>query len=412
MGRLSPHVSASILTCVGDDSLGDTIRVGLEAYGVHTETIQVCTGQTSPFTYILSAPVNRQMTRTCIHQPSSMTLSPTVHETILGRSLGDQDGDEETHKSKVPYTTIHFDGRYPSGAVPLARQCFQQFHIPYSVDVERPREGLLNLLHGASVVICNSKYCSTIGSSDTSGIKPNQSTSGNSSIKTKQKDFAERNRQDYDDMIKEKAVYDDTEIIVTRLRSVMKEQAPNAELAIQTMGERGCCLVRLNHPNDANEYPDGTIVLGTSSYNNSDETQTSDTKRSDEPIVQWMHGALFCSIFSNSSVVDTTGAGDAFQGGFLSALWIASTFVKTNSQQNGDSYAVEPLTDPIALSRALRIGTRVAAQKITQPGARKGLPCVSRDHFLQSELTALIEHLHERDVVGPPVCPGSQTRSN
>jgi sugar/nucleoside kinase (ribokinase family) len=63
-----------------------------------------------------------------------------------------------------------------------------------------------------------------------------------------------------------------------------------------------------------------------------------------------------------TSIVDTTGAGDAFLGGYLSALWW--------SRRHG----YEPTAHD-----CLRVGTWVAAKKIEGPGSRTTLP--TRDHL-------------------------------
>jgi sugar/nucleoside kinase (ribokinase family) len=92
--------------------------------------------------------------------------------------------------------------------------------------------------------------------------------------------------------------------------------------------------------------------------------------------------------------VDTTGAGDAFQGGFLTALWTAVEAAAVESsdssvpEQNNARSILSQLDDRV-LGHALRIGARVAAQKVQQPGARRGLPSSATDAVLQAEFAAL-----------------------
>ena len=93
------------------------------------------------------------------------------------------------------------------------------------------------------------------------------------------------------------------------------------------------------------------------------------------------NGSLTCQAFTGGKVVDTTGAGDSFIGGFLSAIW-------SHGAAN-DSTAVP--TDPVVLGRALRIASRVAARKIEKAGARSGLPKRSEDDILTAEFDALLK---------------------
>jgi len=308
IGRLSPFADVSIVTAVGDDANGNTIVDGLTAMNVNIDHVDHYDGS-SPFSYILSTDIDGENTRTCIHQPSTGDMSTDFVE-------------------KIPlekYTAAHFDVRYPTAAVALSRRCVEA-DVPYSVDVERPREGLDELLQEATVVICNSNYCDTILGND-----------------EKETDTAQR------------------------LRKVIRQQAPKAKLAVQTLGGKGSCLIRLL--DDSTEEQDRLILQ--------------DEKDSNAPVVTLKDGALFCTAFSGCKVVDTTGAGDAFQGGFITALWANA------ASKRGKSPEVP--TDSRFLAHALRIATRVAAKKVEKPGARSGLPDAMEDEFIQSEMEAMLD---------------------
>lgn len=94
-----------------------------------------------------------------------------------------------------------------------------------------------------------------------------------------------------------------------RFKKVLIKQAPCAKIGVMTLGSRGSCLVIIG---DDDDLKDDSLIL---------EPGHGSTSTPDSPAVFQRHGALWCDSFRNCDVVDTTGAGDAYQGGFLTAIW-------------------------------------------------------------------------------------------
>eukprot|EP00529_Nitzschia_sp_RCC80_P019053 CAMPEP_0113471168 /NCGR_PEP_ID=MMETSP0014_2-20120614/16838_1 /TAXON_ID=2857 /ORGANISM="Nitzschia sp." /LENGTH=502 /DNA_ID=CAMNT_0000363793 /DNA_START=183 /DNA_END=1691 /DNA_ORIENTATION=+ /assembly_acc=CAM_ASM_000159 len=345
--------SSNLLTAVGDDPNGNIIIDGLTTRNVNVLAERY--PGNSPFSYILANndPKDGSNTRTCIHQPSSGDMS-------VGYVLNDD------NVNIKDMTAVHFDVRYPTAAVQLAKKCIE-LNIPYSVDVERPRDGLEEILKGASVVICNSEYCQNVDEKNGEGGT------------------------------------------VQCLTRVMKKQAPHAKIAVQTLGSKGSCLVILDE--DMKSTVLSLIDANGNGKKDNDDDDDDDTvvllEDKDLPglpvvTLSSQDGSLTCSACSGGDVVDSTGAGDAFIGGFLSALWAhhhsasASASASSLNQAEAEAGAERPTATTISsnvyvLGRALRIGSRVAARKLEKPGARSGLPKIDEDSFLQKEFDALLE---------------------
>jgi sugar/nucleoside kinase (ribokinase family) len=344
IGRQSELIQCSLLGGVGDDRNGAIILQSLrDDHHVNIDLCQTWSNSPSPFSYILVV----GDTRTCIHQPASAVLTIEHVQTVLPPSSSIENSDDALHQ----FRAVHFDGRHPAAAGYLAERC-HRLGIPYSIDVERPREGLDFLLKYASIVIVNESYfCQNVM------VQP-----------------------DHDDDEKNLSVH-------VKLRTVMTQQAPRAVYVIQTMGAQGCCLVRLQASSrrrttkTSEDRPPPrkgakrTIILPGTDHVPAVERH--DYASDDDSY------ALYCGSFRVDAVVDTTGAGDAFQSGLLAALW---SLPKVDDGNEDDDWRH---LDDVSLGRLLRIGSRFASESIRQLGARDGLPSFATDDFLRTELAEL-----------------------
>ena len=170
-----------------------------------------------------------------------------------------------------------------------------------------------------------------------------------------------------------------------------------------TLGEQGACLIRLGEScNNACEmeydHTQKKFIIDDTAYDPGYDYRDTTC----HPKVIEKYGALWCEAWKGCDIVDTTGAGDAFQGGFLVALWThaLSESLHTNNRNDESNTSIKrpisresrhylaPTTDKMILARALRIGTSVAARKLEKLGAREGLPGRD-DPFLREEFKLL-----------------------
>lgn len=258
--------SAFVLSKIGDDAMGDTILDGLQLDGVDTRFVRRAANSTSAFTTII---VDRAgSTRTCINSPMSDELSANEVEELLvaTTAAGDQVAERSGRRLLgLEVDLVHFDARHPFGAVALAEAVRKLTEVRISIDVERPRPGLEELLPLSNAIFCNSTF-------------PEQWTG--------------------------------IAGLPGALAAIL-DQYPRADFIVATRGARGClCLARKS---SNLQLGDGAVALAklplTCCHGTFGDYHT-----------------LACDAWPmppEAEVVDSTGAGDVFIAGVLHA-WLAA----------------------------------------------------------------------------------------
>ncbi|MEW5302517.1 MAG: hypothetical protein WDW36_005295 [Sanguina aurantia] len=303
-------LSASLITKIGDDGLGDGIIRELQAEGVDTSCVLRAEGRPSPFTYIIVD--SSGGTRTCIHTPSAPLEPSEMRPELMDAAL-------------TGASIVYFDGRLTEAALPLARRA-RGAGIPVLVEAERLRPNLELLLAEADYVVTSANF-------------PQEFTG----------------ESDLGDAILATA-----------------QRLPAAKLLITTLGSRGSVLI--DRSTAAAALHDGSHGLdrqvsaknaaaaaASAARLNADarnagryELSASESSSSSSSGVSTVTATVMlaaAACLPKEAVVDTTGAGDAFIGSVVYAL-----------------------ATGLGCARMLQLASLVAACKCTRLGARPGLP--------------------------------------
>ncbi|MEW5310538.1 MAG: hypothetical protein WDW38_002327 [Sanguina aurantia] len=363
-------LSASLITKIGDDGLGDGIIRELQAEGVDTSCVLRAEGRPSPFTYIIVD--SSGGTRTCIHTPSAPLEPSEMRPELMDAAL-------------TGASIVYFDGRLTEAALPLARRA-RGAGIPVLVEAERLRPNLELLLAEADYVVTSANFpqeftgesdlgdailataqrlpaakllITTLGSrgsvlidrstaaaalhDGSHGLGSSSSSGDNSSSSSSRSEggsSGSSNSQTPDYItpagckIQRGGVYSTDGAVRLRFTSNRDRQvsAKNAAAAAAS-------AARLN----ADARNAGRYELSAS------ESSSSSSSGVSTVTATVMLAAAAC--LPKEAVVDTTGAGDAFIGSVVYAL-----------------------ATGLGCARMLQLASLVAACKCTRLGARPGLP--------------------------------------
>lgn len=312
-----------LLTKIGRDPAGSAVLAELRGDGVETSLVMASSGTSTAFTYVIVDKATS--TRTCIHTPQQEEL--------------EADEVRPMHLEGIHH--VHLDSRHTAAALALACLAVAR-GIPVSIDAEKNRpphfEALVRL---CDVVFTNERFPALF-------VGPGGL--GEEDRRAEHADGDEHVRQEED--------------VVLPLFSLA---GMRAGMIITSLGSRGCVLVRRTRPASPSSTSTCNAVLSSTCT-----PGDTDARR------QLQHVAALCAHLGLLSVqtrqrhrggdefevmhcpawplqsdelVDTTGAGDGFIGGFLFA------------HLHG-----------MASAQCLQVGTLCAASKIKKPGARAGLP--------------------------------------
>lgn len=291
-----------LISKVADDVHGRGMLKELQADGVDTSYLVVSPEGNSPFTYVIVD--NETKTRTCIHTPGYPPMAPEeLPQTRLESAL---DG------AKL----VYFDVRLHETALDIAKEATRR-RIPILLDTERKREGMDELLSFANYVVCPAKF-------------PQVWTE---------------------------------ELSLPKALLSMLLRLPNIKFVIVTLGENGCIMLErsITEPLHSEEMDVEEVVESLKQKIAHDSSSPSCVSSSMTYLradgLGTLSGRLHVGTaekISQSELVDTTGAGDAFVGALLYALCAE-----------------------MPPERMLPFASQVAACGCRALGARSGLPHLS-----------------------------------
>jgi len=340
LARLGMH--CRLFSKVGTDANANFLRsmlshvMGVIVDDVVVDNVEGEDGITpTAFTYVIVA--SQSLSRTCIHTPLRHDINHDEVTMFIDRS-----------KARADFKYIHFDSRHTTAAVEFAEslRSDEMFgDVVCSIDVEKNRPHIKNLINQCHIIFTNKK-----------------------SIKELFPDFCGERDKDY---LEQASAY---------------FSGGCCELVVLTDGARGSMLLFANDDlhgsNEDNEamfadvcfhdlYNRGRYVQTTSlstselkacfnvmleknilavEYDTLQISSSTDTSHSS-------YGIIRCSSFKvhRADIVDTTGAGDAFIGGFLFGVM-----------------------QRFSLQECMFIGTIVATEKLYALGAQTNLPTLER----------------------------------
>jgi sugar/nucleoside kinase (ribokinase family) len=339
------NIRTKLLTKVGDDYIGKQLIEELKDAGVDLTCPLFRIGEKGTTTGITSIIVSElEQTRTCLHTYG--TCGELTLQDVASVNM------DEIFEHVVHF---HSDSRHTDAALVLAREARKR-GIPVSLDVEKDRNtvALDALLEVATIVFTNSNQ-----------------------IETYLTRLAREREQKYGwQYAKDPAIVakggislrdTDMDLLAHAIRpSVFFTRwfGQNGKQVIITKGNMGALSVRcewvewLEGDEDAGSNQIELSVDHDSDVVRVHHTFTDRSQESgDASLLSAEYQIHRAGVLSDITVVDTTGAGDAFIGGYIVAQLVP-----------GDS-------DPIQTS--LEFGCWVGGRKLEGPGARSALPKAS-----------------------------------
>lgn len=344
-GMTGRNCTVRLCSKVGDDNIGQQLMLGLQANGVDVPGPLFRTGgtgTTSSFTTIIVS--DQEHTRTCLHTPGS--CGELTVDDVRSVDL------DEFFRNIVH---LHSDGRYSAAALALAQEARRR-GVSISLDVEKDRGSpeLDTLLEIANIVFTNEQQM------DKQLIR----------LTTELEEF-----QDWKPLCTPNIEWMgcESKVLNFKLDWLAKVLTPSTfftrwykqvgKEVVVTMGARGAVYLRCDSIEDRSSVADNSQEMNNFRIMSVDESgyvvkvrntvvnQSGRTAR----VASWKaeYTIYRVGVLSHITIVDTTGAGDAFVGGFIFAREILN--LRT-------------------IATCLAMGSWVAGMKLRGAGAQSALP--------------------------------------
>ncbi len=315
-------VNCKLISKIGNDSNGDAILKGLKDFNVDSSHVKKSDTSNSGFVYVIVD--DESKTRTCIATPMTDELNDADVESVFG-TKGVFDN----------INLVHFDSRHTSASIKIAEEASKK-RIPISIDLEKDRPFLKDLLPLCDIVFTNEKF--------TSNYFSNLTSKGNTGVLLP---LMSTNSIENDELFLKERLY-----LMTQLT-----YKSNTKLVVSTLGSNGSLLIKKV---DNNTNVDSTFMEETESIINSEIT-TKFNINIKRYIYRAPNKSLYCVFYcpalkiNQKDIVDTTGAGDAYIGGFLVAYLANMT-----------------------LQQSMKFATIIASENLKCQGARDCLPTMDK----------------------------------
>lgn len=351
------HFRIKLLTKVGHDYIGQQLKDELDECGVDTTLVRRGDdGSTTSFTTVLVS--EEEHTRTCIHTPgTSGNFSIDDLESV------------DLDDLFMNVVRVHSDSRLSEVSLLLAKEAKKR-NIPISVDAEKDRqvEAFDNLLDVTDILFTNSTQLQDYLTRRTTKLEK------------------EHNRRPLPNPVITVASDDDTGIEETCALGIAPSHffrrwfEQNKKEVVITKGHMGALHVGCASSSVTKGVVDRSgvheVVACKDSANKTAVVQqmVSENNEKESWIVEQNYKVDYAGVLMDATVVDTTGAGDAFIGGYLLI-----------------QHLTQPLNDPIRLG--LEFGAWVGGKKLGGAGARSALP---NGNKVDEELGRTIEQVQAR----------------
>eukprot|EP01041_Mallomonas_annulata_P007495 gene7495-15335_t len=311
-------IQASLFSIMGTDSTGDLIAQELEIDGVNTTMCVRTSCSPSALTHIIVD--NESNSRTCLHTAMTIEISDIDVENLWNDYNISLQNQQNHITNRI--SLIHLDSRQTKAAISLAR-LGNKAGIPVSIDVEKHRPHLHELIPLCDLIFTNKHFPSL-----------------------------------YMDTLADKTS------CIEAMATLLHKEGNRARAIITTLGSSGSLVIHrmddlltdlrpvidtTNTTNNTAYVEDQNIIqtlntlLSQSPLNTTsalENVSISDSKG--EPYTVCVQ-VVRCSAWPlrTEDVVDSTGAGDSFIGGFISAF-LRGADIESLQRKNSEALALDP----------------------------------------------------------------------